>query len=153
MELDLSPLLDSWQYLVGGLGVTLLLSLLTVLCSLALGGAIGLARCYGPAWLRRPLVFYIDSMRAVPVLVVLVWTYFAFPILTGWSLPEAFTRLVAAGSGGGLARRIRRARRPGGAINRLTRGAARRLPTGVIQGLHQRFSRIRMQAGTGIGNA
>jgi len=65
----------------------LLLSLLTVLCILALGGAVGLARCYGPAWLRQPLVFYIDSMRAVPVLVVLVWTYFAFPILTGWSLP------------------------------------------------------------------
>jgi len=40
-----------------------------------------------PAWLRRPLVFYIDSMRAA-VLVVLVWTYFAFPILTGWSLPR-----------------------------------------------------------------
>ncbi|MFI4994735.1 MAG: amino acid ABC transporter permease [Hyphomicrobiales bacterium] len=95
MELDFSPVIDSWQYLAGGIGLTLLLSLLTVACSLVLGGAIGLARCYGPAWLRWPLVFYIDSMRAVPVLVVLVWTYFAFPILTGITLPPFWAALVA----------------------------------------------------------
>jgi polar amino acid transport system permease protein len=95
MDFDLSPLLDSWQYLAGGLGLTLLLSLATVGCSLLLGGAVGLARCYGPAALRRPLVFYIDSMRAVPVLVVLVWTYFAFPILTGVTLPPFWAALVA----------------------------------------------------------
>ena len=95
MDFDLTPLLDSWQYLAGGLGLTLLLSLATVGCSLLLGGAVGLARCYGPAALRRPLVFYIDSMRAVPVLVVLVWTYFAFPILTGVTLPPFWAALVA----------------------------------------------------------
>jgi polar amino acid transport system permease protein len=95
VELDFSPVIDSWQYLAGGIGLTLLLSLLTVACSLVLGGAIGLARCYGPAWLRWPLVFYIDSMRAVPVLVVLVWTYFAFPILTGITLPPFWAALVA----------------------------------------------------------
>lgn len=95
MEFDLSPLIDSWQYLAGGLGLTLLLSLATVACSLVLGGAIGLARCYGPAALRWPLVFYIDSMRAIPVLVVLVWTYFAFPILTGVTLPPFWAALAA----------------------------------------------------------
>jgi polar amino acid transport system permease protein len=95
MEFDLSPLLDSWRYLVEGLGVTLLLSLLTVVCSMMLGFAVGLARCYGPAWLRWPLMFYIDSMRAIPVLVVLVWTYFAFPILTGVTLPPFWAALVA----------------------------------------------------------
>jgi polar amino acid transport system permease protein len=95
MEIDLSPLVDSWQYLARGLGVTLLLSLATVVASLALGGAIGLARVYGPAWSRRILVFYIDSMRAVPVLVVLVWTYFAFPIATGITLPPFWAALVA----------------------------------------------------------
>jgi polar amino acid transport system permease protein len=95
MDFDLSPLLDSWQYLAGGLGLTLLLSLATVACSLVLGGAVGLARCYGPAALRWPLVFYIDSMRAIPVLVVLVWTYFAFPILTGVTLPPFWAALVA----------------------------------------------------------
>jgi len=95
MELDLSPIWDNWRYLLGGLGLTLLLSALTVACSTVLGAAIGLARCYGPRWLKLPLVFYIDSMRAIPVLVVLVWTYFAVPIVTGVSFPPFWAALIA----------------------------------------------------------
>ena len=95
MSLNFSPVLDSWQFLLGGLGLTLALAALTVLSSLVLGGAIGLARCYGPAWLRPFLVFYIDTMRSIPVLVVLVWTYFALPIVTGASLPPFWAGLIA----------------------------------------------------------
>lgn len=95
MDLDFSPLLDSWQFLLGGLGLTLALAALTALCSLIVGTAVGLARCYGPPWLRIPLVFYIDSMRAIPVLVVLVWGYFALPIVTGVTLPPFWAALVA----------------------------------------------------------
>jgi len=95
MDIDISPILESWRFLLSGLEITLLLSLLTVFCSLLIGTAVGLARCYGPAWLRVPLVFYIDSMRAVPVLVVLVWAYFALPIVTGLSLPPFWAALAA----------------------------------------------------------
>jgi polar amino acid transport system permease protein len=95
MDLDFTPVLDSAWFLLGGLGLTLALSTLTIACSLMLGGALGLARCYGPDWLRWPIVFYIDSMRAVPVLVVLVWTYFALPIVTGAVLPPFWAALVA----------------------------------------------------------
>lgn len=95
MDLDLSPLLENWRYLLGGLGLTLWLSVLTVACSAATGGAVALGRLYGPAWLRVPLVFYIDSMRAVPVLVVLVWIYFAVPILTGVNFPPFWAALLA----------------------------------------------------------
>ena len=48
--------------------------------SLAAGLAIALLRLRGPRWLRPVVVLYIDSMRAVPVLVVLVWTFFALPM-------------------------------------------------------------------------
>jgi polar amino acid transport system permease protein len=95
MDLDYSPVLDSWQFLLNGLELTLALSFLTILCSLTLGGAIGLARCYGPQWLAAPLVFYVDSMRSVPVLVVLVWTYFALPLVIGVTLPPFWAALVA----------------------------------------------------------
>ena len=95
MDLDLTSITDNWRYLAGGLGLTLLLSITTVIGSLMVGGAVGLARCYGPAWLRWPLVFYIDSMRSIPVLVVIVWSYFAFPIVTGWSLPPFWAAFIA----------------------------------------------------------
>lgn len=95
MELDFSPLLDSWQYLLAGLGLTLLLSALTAVISLLLGGLLGLGRVYGPTWLRWPIVFYIDTQRAIPVLVILVWFYFAVPILTGISFHPFWAALMA----------------------------------------------------------
>jgi polar amino acid transport system permease protein len=95
MPLDFTPIVDSWQFLAGGLMLTLALSGLTIVLSLLLGAAIGLARCYGPKWMSWPLVFYIDSMRSIPVLVVLVWTYFALPIAIGVTLPPFWAATLA----------------------------------------------------------
>jgi polar amino acid transport system permease protein len=102
MDLDFSPLLDSWRFLASGLGLTILLSITAVIASFVLGLAVALGRLYGPAWLKAVLVFYIDSMRAIPVFVVLVWIYFAVPILSGhtfapfWAALTGITIHVAA---------------------------------------------------------
>ena len=95
MSLDFTPLIDSWQFLAGGLMLTLALSGLTIVLSLIVGAAVGLTRCYGPTWVVMPLVFYIDSIRSIPVLVVLVWTYFALPILVGVTLPPFWAATLA----------------------------------------------------------
>ena len=95
MDIDFTPVLDNWRFLASGLLMTLLLSVAVMAGSLSLGFAVGLARHYGPRWLALPLDFYVDSMRAIPVLVVLVWTFFAFPILTGVSLPPFWAALIA----------------------------------------------------------
>lgn len=95
MEFDFSPLLTNWKFLGGGLLVTILLSILSAAGATLLGGAIGLSRVYGPRWLTIPLAFYVDSMRAIPVLVVLVWTFFALPIAAGVNLPPFVAALVA----------------------------------------------------------
>jgi polar amino acid transport system permease protein len=95
MEFNFDPVLQSWRFLMDGLRVTLLLSGGVALCSFLFGTLVGLARRYGPEWLRIILVFYIDSMRAIPVLVVLVWVYFALPAITGWNLPPFWSALFA----------------------------------------------------------
>lgn len=102
MEFDFAPVLESWRFLLSGLWVTLLLSVICAACSLVLGAAVGLGRIYGPRPLRAVLTFYIDSMRGIPVLVVLVWIYFAVPILSGvtfdpfWAAVLALTIHLAA---------------------------------------------------------
>ena len=95
MDFDFSPLLSSWRFLASGLLMTLLLSVMVVTGSMILGFAIGIARAYGARWLNAALAFYVDSMRAIPVLVVLVWTFFALPILTGVTLPPFWAAWVA----------------------------------------------------------
>jgi len=95
MDFDFSPLWDSRWYLLGGLAVTLELSVLTVVFSLVVGAGVGLVRVYGPRWVRPPLVFYIDTMRALPVLVVLIWVYFALPIAAGIGMPPFWAAVFA----------------------------------------------------------
>lgn len=83
MEFDFSVIADNWRFLAYGVLITIVLSIVSGITSLVTGLAVALARLYGPRWLRPIVVLYVDSMRAIPVLVVLVWTFFALPILTG----------------------------------------------------------------------
>jgi polar amino acid transport system permease protein len=94
MDFDFSVISDHWRFLASGVVVTLILSVVAGVTSLATGFAIALLRLYGPRWLRPAVVLYIDSMRAVPVLVVLVWTFFALPLVTGITMPPFFAALI-----------------------------------------------------------
>jgi polar amino acid transport system permease protein len=94
MDFDFSPLLDSWRFLASGLWLTVLLSITAVTASFIFGLAVALGRLYGPGWLKALLVFYIDSMRAIPVFVVLVWIYFAVPIISGHTFAPFWAALM-----------------------------------------------------------
>ncbi len=94
MDFDFTVITDHWRFLGAGLLVTLALSVASGVTSLVAGLVVALARLYGPRALRPVLGFYVDSMRAVPVLVVLVWTFFALPIVAGVTLPPFWAALV-----------------------------------------------------------
>lgn len=94
MEFNFAVITDHWRFLANGAGITLLLALLSGATSIAAGLAVALGRISGPRWLSVPLVLYIDSMRSIPVLVVLVWTFFALPLVTGITLPPFFSALL-----------------------------------------------------------
>jgi polar amino acid transport system permease protein len=94
MDFDFAVIADNARFLAAGVGVTLGLAVLSGLASLAAGFVVALLRLYGPRWLKPVVVLYIDSMRAVPVLVVLVWTFFALPIVTGLTMPPFFSALL-----------------------------------------------------------
>lgn len=95
MDIDLSPLTDNWRFFASGFGVTIALSVISAITSILAGLVIALLRLYGPRWLSVALTFYVDTMRSIPVLVVLVWIYFAFPILVGVTFPPFWAALVA----------------------------------------------------------
>jgi polar amino acid transport system permease protein len=94
MDFDFSVITGHLHFLGSGIVTTLVLSVASGITSLAAGFVVALLRLYGPSWLRPVVILYIDSMRAVPVLVVLVWTFFALPILTGLTMPPFFAALL-----------------------------------------------------------
>ena len=95
MDLDFSPILQSWRFLASGLLVTVQLAILCCIASLSLGILGGIGRVYGGRVLRGVITFYVDTMRSIPVLVVIVWIYFALPLVSGYNLPPFWSAFVA----------------------------------------------------------
>ncbi|MCS4291993.1 polar amino acid transport system permease protein [Comamonas sp. BIGb0152] len=75
-----------WKYrmlLVGGVGYTLLFTVICVLGGLAVGLVAGLGRLSSNKIITAPLRAFVEVFRCTPVLVQLVWFYYALPVLTG----------------------------------------------------------------------
>jgi len=94
MNFDFGVIADNGRFLAYGVSITVVLSLVSGLTSLVLGLVVALARLYGPRGLRSLIVLYVDSMRAIPVLVVLVWTFFALPIVAGVTMSPFAAALI-----------------------------------------------------------
>ena len=85
-----------WQYrtvIAIGLGYTVLYSLGTILLGLIIGFAVGIARLAQSRLVNYPLIAYIETFRCTPLLVQLIWFYYAFPVIIGLDIPAH----VAAG--------------------------------------------------------
>ena len=79
---------------VGALG-TLQLFVICALAGLALGLFIGLWRQAASPWVRLPATAFLEFFRNTPVLVQILWFYFALPILS----PLAISPLAASALG------------------------------------------------------
>src|SRR5690349_21266225 len=97
MEIDLGPLLDSWRFLLRAIGVTLEISLLSVLLGLTIGVVFGTMRAYGGRFARVTIGVYVDVIRSIPVRAVLVWVYFACPLMLGQALDPTTGGVLALG--------------------------------------------------------
>ena len=65
--------------LLDGAGLTVLISVLSMLIAVLLGMVIALLRLYGPAPLRWLALVYVEFFRGVPVLLLLVAIYYVLP--------------------------------------------------------------------------
>jgi polar amino acid transport system permease protein len=81
-----------WMYrwlLVTGLGVTVLYTVASILAGLVLGLGVGLMRLSRSWFVNAPLIAYIEAFRCTPLLVQIIWFYYAFPVLVGLDIPAA----------------------------------------------------------------
>jgi polar amino acid transport system permease protein len=92
---DFSVILDNFPLLLRGLVVTVELWTIAFAIGLSLGLAVGLARISAHAWVNGPAIAYVEIFRNTPVLVQLIWFYYAFPIVLGQQL-SPFTAAALA---------------------------------------------------------
>lgn len=85
---------DNWRYLAGGVGVTVLLTAASILLGFALGLPAGIVEVYGDGWSRRLVSRAGVVIRGTPIVVILAFMFFVFPL--------NLTALFAAALGLGL---------------------------------------------------
>jgi polar amino acid transport system permease protein len=79
-----------WRYerlFVTGVEITLAYTVGTILLGLLLGLLIGMARLSRSRLLNAPLVALVEAFRCTPLLVQIVWFYYALPVLVGVQIP------------------------------------------------------------------
>jgi polar amino acid transport system permease protein len=70
-----------------GVLVTLAYTIGTVFLGLLIGLLVGLGRLSRSRLLNWPLIAYIEAFRCTPLLVQLIWFYYALPVLLGIQIP------------------------------------------------------------------
>jgi len=92
---DLSMVLADSSRWWSAAGVTLVYAFATVVGGIVIGVICGLGLLSRRHWLTIPLEGYVEVFRCTPLLVQIVWFYYALPILLNFSLPA----WLAAGLG------------------------------------------------------
>ncbi|HZQ02294.1 MAG TPA: amino acid ABC transporter permease [Reyranella sp.] len=80
---DFSPVFANAALLAAGLGNTLKVTGIALVCGLALGLLLALLRLSRHRWASWPAGFVIEVFRTTPPLVQLFWFFFALPLIVG----------------------------------------------------------------------
>ena len=92
---NFAPVLDNLDVLWAGALGTLRLFAICVVLGFGFGLVVGLGRHAKASWIHLPATAFVEFFRNTPVLVQILWFYFALPIL----LPFSISPLAAAALG------------------------------------------------------
>jgi polar amino acid transport system permease protein len=94
-------MISAFPQLLRGLWMTIALGVVSIVIGVSAGLVVSLIRLYAPKPIRLLMVGYIDIMRAMPMLVVLILIYYAMPFVgisfsAWWSAILGFSIVLAA---------------------------------------------------------
>lgn len=74
-------LIRTFPLLLSGLWITLQIGVVSIVAGLAMGLALALMRLYAARWVQVLAKIYINFMRSIPLLVLLIIVYYALPFV------------------------------------------------------------------------
>jgi glutamate/aspartate transport system permease protein len=90
------------SFIVKGFIFSIQLTLIAMIGGIILGTLLALMRLSGKPWLVMPAAAYVNTMRSIPLVMVILWFFLLIPLLTGrplgaeWSAVITFTLFEAA---------------------------------------------------------
>ncbi len=81
-------------YIVKGFIFSLQLTLIAMLGGIVLGTLLALMRLSGKAWLVMPAAGYVNTMRSVPLVMVILWFFLLIPMVIGRPLGVEMSAII-----------------------------------------------------------
>jgi glutamate/aspartate transport system permease protein len=96
MNLDFSFL--SWgviqSFVLKGFAFSLQLTLIAMIGGVVIGTLLALMRLSGRAWLVIPAAAYVNTMRSIPLVMVILWFFLLIPLLIGRPMGAELSAMV-----------------------------------------------------------
>jgi His/Glu/Gln/Arg/opine family amino acid ABC transporter permease subunit len=87
--------LTNLKFLLSGLTTTIYISLVSIIISMILGFVISIPSLAKNKFLTYINIGYVEIVRAVPLLVLILWIYYGLPIMTGISFSPFVSGIIA----------------------------------------------------------
>ncbi len=82
------------SFILKGLIFSVQLTLFAMVGGIALGTALALMRLSGKKWLVMPAAFYVNTLRSIPLVMVILWFFLLIPLLIGRPLGAELSAIV-----------------------------------------------------------
>ena len=87
--------LTNLKFLLSGMGLTIYISILSMIISIILGFIVAIPSLAKNKFLTYINIGYVEIIRAVPLLVFILWVYYGLPIMTGISFSPFVSGIIA----------------------------------------------------------
>jgi His/Glu/Gln/Arg/opine family amino acid ABC transporter permease subunit len=87
--------LTNLKFLVSGMGVTIYISVISIIISMILGFIVAIPSLAKNKFLTYINIGYVEIVRAIPLLVLILWIYYGLPIMTGLSFSPFVSGIIA----------------------------------------------------------
>jgi glutamate/aspartate transport system permease protein len=96
MNLDFSFI--NWgvvsSFIAKGFFYSIQLTLVAMIGGIVLGTLLALMRLSGKKWLVMPAAFYVNTLRSIPLVMVILWFFLLIPLLTGMRMGAEMSAIV-----------------------------------------------------------
>ena len=87
--------LTNLKFLISGMGVTVYISVISIIISMILGFIVAIPSLAKNKFLTYINIGYVEIVRAIPLLVLILWIYYGLPIMTGLSFSPFVSGIIA----------------------------------------------------------
>lgn len=82
------------QFVLKGLGFSVMLTIIATLGGIFFGTLLALMRLSGKKWLDVPATIYVNGMRSIPLVMVILWFFLLVPLLVGKPIGAEMSAII-----------------------------------------------------------